>query len=106
MRTYLWRVSYSATGSKGLLGEGGTSRRTTLEVLVHGLGGNIDAWFYAFGDDDLYVIANLPDDEAAAAVSLQVAASGAARIHTTVLLTAAQIDAAAKTSVAYRSPGS
>jgi uncharacterized protein with GYD domain len=105
MRTYLWRVSYSATGTKGLLGEGGTSRRTAVEQLVGGLGGNIVAWFYAFGDDDLYVIANMPDDEAAAAVSLQVAASGAARIQTTVLLTAEQIDEAAKTSVSYRSPG-
>jgi uncharacterized protein with GYD domain len=105
MRTYLWRVSYTATGSQGLLGEGGTSRRATLEELVGGLGGNIDAWYYAFGDHDLYVIANLPSDEVAAAVSLQVAASGAAQIHTTVLLTAEQIDAAAKTSVAYRSPG-
>jgi uncharacterized protein with GYD domain len=51
------------------------------------------------------VIANLPDDAAAAAVSLQVAASGAARIHTTVLLTAEQIDQAAKVSVSYRQPG-
>jgi len=105
VRTYLWRVSYSATGMKGLLGEGGTSRRTTIERLVNGLGGSVDAWFYSFGDDDLYVIANLPGDEAAAAISLQVAASGAARIHTTILLTAEQIDQAAKTSVAYRSPG-
>ena len=105
MRSYLWRVSYSATGTKGLLGVGGTSRRATIEQLVDGLGGSIDAWFHAFGDDDLYVIANMPDDEAAAAVSLQVAASGAARIQTTVLLTAAQIDQAAKTSVSYRSPG-
>jgi len=105
MRTYLWRVSYSAAGTKGLLGEGGTSRRTTVEQLVGGLGGSIVAWFYAFGDDDLYVIANMPDDEAAAAVSLQVAASGAARIQTTVLLTAEQIDEAAKASVSYRSPG-
>jgi uncharacterized protein with GYD domain len=105
MRTYLWRVSYSAAGAKGLVGEGGTSRRTTIEQLVGGLGGSVDAWFYAFGDDDLYVIANLPGDEDAAAVSLQVAASGAARIHTTVLLTAEQIDEAAKASVAYRGPG-
>jgi uncharacterized protein with GYD domain len=105
MRAYLWRVSYSATGTKGLLDEGGTSRRTTIEQLVNGLGGSIDAWFYAFGDDDLYVIASLPSDEEAAALSLQVAASGAARIHTTVLLTAEQIDAAAKVPVAYRVPG-
>jgi len=105
MRTYLWRVSYSASGSEGLLGEGGSSRRAAVEQLVGGLGGSIEAWFYAFGEDDLYVIAHLPDDEAAAAVSLQVAATGAARIRTTVLLTAEQIDQAATTPVAYRSPG-
>ena len=105
MRTYLWRVSYTASGSEGLLTEGGTSRRKTIEDLVGTLGGSIESWFYAFGDDDLYVIANLADDPDAAAVSLQVAASGAARIRTTVLLTAEQIDEAAQASVAYRSPG-
>jgi uncharacterized protein with GYD domain len=105
MNTYLWRVTYTASGSDGLLSEGGSSRRTAIDQLVTGLGGSIEAWYYAFGDDDLYVIASLPGDVEAAAVSLRVAASGAARIHTTVLLTEQQIDDAAKASVSYRPPG-
>jgi uncharacterized protein with GYD domain len=105
MRTYLWSVSYTASGAEGLLKEGGTARRKTLDELVATLGGSIKAWYYAFGSDDLCVIADLPDDADAAAVSLQVAASGAARIHTTVLLTPEQIDEAAKATISYRSPG-
>jgi hypothetical protein len=51
------------------------------------------------------VIARLPSDVGATALSLRVAASGAARIHTTTLLTAEQVDAAAAVSLAYRPPG-
>jgi uncharacterized protein with GYD domain len=105
MNTYLWRVTYTASGSDGLLSEGGSGRRAAVDELVVGLGGRIEAWYYAFGDDDLYVIASLPGDVEAAAVSLRVAASGAARIHTTVLLTERQIDEAARASVSYRPPG-
>jgi uncharacterized protein with GYD domain len=105
MNTYLWHVSYTALGSEGLLAEGGTSRRTTIEALTASAGGTIESWYYALGDDDLYVIAHLPGDVEATAVSLRVAASGAARIRTTTLLTADQIDAAAKVTLDYRAPG-
>ena len=105
MRTYLLSVSYTPSGAAGLLEEGGTSRRATIDRLVEKLGGKAEAWYYAFGTDDLYVITSLPDDVAAAALSLRVAASGAARIDTTVLLTAEQIDEATQAPVSYRSPG-
>lgn len=105
MNTYLWRVNYTSSGSEGLLKEGGSGRRTAIDELVTGLGGSIEAWYHAFGDADLYVIASLPSDVEAAAVNLRVAASGAAQIHTTVLLTERQIDDAAKASVGYRAPG-
>jgi len=59
-----------------------------------------------FGDHDAYVIAELPDNEAAAAVALTVNASGGATTKTIVLLTPEEVDAAAQRSVAYRAPGS
>jgi uncharacterized protein with GYD domain len=105
MGTYLWSVSYSAEGAQGLLREGGSNRRKAIEELVSGLGGRIEGWYYAFGEYDLYVIASLPSDVEATAVSMTVAAAGAARIQTTPLMTTEQLDKAAKVSINYRAPG-
>lgn len=105
MAKYLWQASYSVEGAKGLLKEGGTSRRATIEQLVKDIGGTVEGFYFAFGDDDVYVIADIPDNVTAAAMSLTVAAAGAARIKTTVLLTPEEIDDATQKSVAYRPPG-
>jgi uncharacterized protein with GYD domain len=105
MAKYLWKVSYTQAGVKGVLKEGGSSRRDMVEKLTAGLGGSLEAFYFAFGDEDVYVIADVPDAETAAAVSLTVGAAGAASIETVVLLTPEQVDAATKKSVDYRPPG-
>lgn len=105
MPKYLWRASYSAEGAKGLLKDGGSKRRAALQSLVEKLGGKLEAFYYAFGDADVYVIAEVPDAATAAAVSLTVTSTGAVRVGTTVLLTPEDIDSAAKKSVDYRPPG-
>ena len=105
MAKMLWHGSYSVEGVKGLLKEGGTGRRKSVEQLVSSAGGKLEALYWAFGDNDVYVIADMPDHASAAALSLAVAATGAVRIHTVVLLTAEEIDAASKKSVNYRPPG-
>ncbi len=106
MAKYLWQVSYTAEGVRGLLKEGGTGRRAVVEQLVKEAGGNVEAFYYAFGDDDAYIIADLPNDATASAISLTVAASGAARVKTVKLLRPEEIDDATQISVAYRPPGS
>jgi uncharacterized protein with GYD domain len=105
MPRFLARSSYSVDGLKGLLKEGGTSRRAAVEKLVEGLGGKLEAMYYAFGEDDVLVIAEYPDNVTAAAASLTVAASGAVSVKMVVLLTPEEIDEAAKKSVNYRPPG-
>jgi uncharacterized protein with GYD domain len=105
MSKFLWQVSYTPQGAKGVLSEGGSSRRQTIESLVDGLGGSIESWYYTFGDDDLVIIAELPNNATATALSLTVAASGAARIKTTPLIDMAEVDAAAGLAVPYRAPG-
>ena len=105
MAKFLWKVSYTKEGVQGLMKEGGSGRRDMVEKLTAGLGGSLEAFYFAFGDDDVYVIADVPDAETAAAVSLTVGASGAASIETVVLLTPEQVDAATKKTVAYRRPG-
>lgn len=68
------------------------------------VGGRLEAFYYAFGPDDLVVIGELPDNETAAAFALQTAASGAARSRTTVLLTPEEIDRSVGMEIDYRPP--
>jgi uncharacterized protein with GYD domain len=105
MPKFLWQVSYTTQGVQGLLKEGGASRRDMVKNLTEAAGGKVEAFYYTFGEDDVIVIAELPDNATAAAVSLNVGASGAAEIRTTPLLEPEDIDAATKISVAYRAPG-
>lgn len=91
-------------GTKGVLHEGGTGRRAAIEKMVRGLGGKIDDMYYAFGDVDVYVIVDLPDNVSAAAAALAVNHGGGATVKTVVLMTQAEVDAACKKTVAYRAP--
>ena len=106
MSKYLIQASYTAEGAKGLLKEGGTARRAVVEKLLEGLGGHLEAFYFAFGEDDVYLIADGPDNATSAAMSLTISASGAVRTKTIVLLTPEEMDQAAKKTVKYRPPGS
>lgn len=105
MPKYLLQASYTAEGTKGLAKEGGSRRRAHIEEVVKKLGGRLEAFYYAFGEHDVYAIADVPDAETAAAISLAVNGSGAVRAKTTVLLSPEDIDRASKKSVGYRAPG-
>lgn len=76
-----------------------------MNKAVESVGGQLEAFYFAFGDRDVYVIADFPDNESAAAMALAVNASGAVTTRTVVLLTPEDVDAAAKRSVEYRAPG-
>jgi uncharacterized protein with GYD domain len=105
MARYLFQGTYSKEGAAGLLREGGTKRRAAVESLVRSLGGRLEAFYYGFGETDLFIIVELPDDVAAASASLVVVASGAGSWRTTVLMTAEDMDQASKRGAAYRAPG-
>ncbi len=92
MPEFLFEASHSTQGLHGLLKDGCTRRREAIEMLVNGMGGSLEAFYYAFGDGDLYVIADLPDEAAATAASLVVGASGAGSVKTTVLITPVTVD--------------
>ncbi len=102
---YLYQARYSPEGTKGLLKDGGSKRRAAAEEMTKALDGKVEAFYYAFGEPDVFVIADVPDHASAAAFSLAVNASGAVQLKTTVLMTPEEMDAAAKKSVSYRAPG-
>ncbi len=56
-------------------------------------------------EDDLLLIAELADDAAAAAVSLNIGAAGALEVAVTVLIEPETIDEAVNKGVPYRVPG-
>ena len=105
MPKFMFEAMYTPDGVKGVQSAGGSSRREAVAHVAESVGGKLESFHFAFGERDAYVIADLPDNEAAAAVALTVNASGAAAVKTVVLLTPEEVDAAAQRSVEYRPPG-
>ena len=105
MANFLVTASYSPDGVKGVLKSGGTARADAVSNAVEGLGGKMHSFHFACGGDDAIVMVELPDNVAAAALGLAVSSTGLASVKTTVLLTPADIDEAAKRQVAYTPPG-
>jgi len=105
MPKYLFEISYTTEGTKGLLKDGGSKRRAAGEAAMQSLGGKVDAFYFAFGQNDVIAIVDMPDAASAAAASIALAASGAVTGKTTVLLTPEEIDAAVKKTPTYTPPG-
>lgn len=105
MPKYLLHVNYTAEGTKGLIKDGGSTRRSAAQKAVESLGGRLESMYYAFGDTDAYVILDAPDHASMAALSLALAASGAISSRTTVLLTPEEMDQASRKTPSYRPPG-
>ena len=104
MPKFLFEASYTVEGTKGLQHEGGSSRRDAVAKAVQSVGGRLEHFYFAFGDHDAFAIADLPDNESAAAVALSVGAAGGANVRTVVLLTPEEIDTAVRRSVDYNPP--
>jgi uncharacterized protein with GYD domain len=105
MGKYLVTASYTAEGAKGVLKEGGTKRRQAAEQAIKSAGGKVEAFYFAFGESDVYVIVDAPDHASVAAASLAINASGAVHTQTVVLLAPEEIDQATQKGTSYRAPG-
>jgi len=105
MPKYLLKASYTAEGAKGVLKEGGTKRRQAAEQAMKSVGGRVEAFYFAFGESDAYVILDAPDHASVAAGSMAINASGAVHTETVVLLTPEEIDQAIQKGTTYRAPG-
>ncbi|HSE08087.1 MAG TPA: GYD domain-containing protein [Nocardioidaceae bacterium] len=107
MAKYLVKVAYSQEGIKGVLSGGGSARVAAVERALSGVGGSLESFYFAFGTDDVYVVADLPSHAAAVAFAGAVTASGAVdKYETVVLLTPAEVDQARDITVDYAPPGS
>jgi uncharacterized protein with GYD domain len=105
MAKYLFEGSYTVDGIKGVLKEGGTGRREAVSAALKGMGGKVDAMYFAFGATDVYVIVDAPDNVTAAALAMGISSTGTVGVKTTVLLTVEEIDQAAKKTLSFRPAG-
>jgi uncharacterized protein with GYD domain len=106
MPKYLISANYTAQGMAGVRDAGAKSRVDAVTTMLEAMGGRLESFYFAFGDTDVFAVAEAPDDEAAAAVSIAINSSGAVSTRTTKLLTVEQADEALRRTVNYRPPGS
>jgi len=105
MPKYMIVATYSPEGIKGVLREGGSARRSLIADIAKNLGGSLESFYYAFGEDDVYSVVDLPDTTPAAAMAMNISAAGTVRAVVKVLLTPEEIDKSARTEMWYRPPG-
>ena len=106
MTKFLIKASYSSEGHKGILKHGATRRKEAVEKMITDLGGKMEAFYYAFGETDVFAIGEVPDTTILVAISLHLNATGLVNVSVTILLTPEEIDEATTVSVNYRAPGS
>jgi len=106
MPQFLTQVSYTDQAWQALISNP-QNRLEALRPVLENLGGRIvNAWF-AFGDYDLVLITELPNNVSAAALAIAAAAGGACKsVKTTPLMEAAEgLEALKKAATSgYRSP--
>lgn len=106
MAKFLFEATYGPDGVRGLLDQGAKRRIAAVKATVKQLGGKVEAFYFAFGPVDAYLILELPDAAAANALALAVNQSGTVSVTTTVLLTPDDVDEAISRTVTYSAPGS
>jgi uncharacterized protein with GYD domain len=105
MAKYLISACYSVEGLKGLQRDKASGRRQAVTTAVEGVGGKLECLYFALGEDDVYAIADLPDNITAAALGIAISAAGLARTRTTALMTVEEVDRALEKTINYRGPG-
>jgi uncharacterized protein with GYD domain len=106
MAYYLIQSTFAQSSAKAMVANP-QPREDVVRKTCESLGGKLHSFFFAFGEYDVAVIAELPDNKAAAAIALAVGGTGAVSRHmTTVLMTSAEAVDAMKAAkkVSYTPP--
>ena len=76
-----------------------------VKKAIESLGGTLESFYFAFGDDDVVALCELPDNQTAAAFAMEMSASGRVAVSTSVLLTPEEVDGARGKKSGWRAPG-
>ena len=85
MALYMFKGSYTNESIKAMV-ENPVDRTVLVSKACESFGGKLIGMYMAFGDDDVIVISELPDDITAASFSAQIAAAGTASSFSTTQL--------------------
>ena len=106
MAKYLIRGSFTREGLRDMLGKAkGTGLRAAVTRFAETAGGKVDAYYFAFGNDDIVAIGDLPDNVSAAAVSIAGNTAGFVQLNVTPLITPEELDKAVEKSATLAVPG-
>lgn len=105
MPKYMITGSYSVDGRRELMKVGGSGRRKVVEEALQSLGGRLESIYFTFGDDDVVVIGEVPNNVSAVAAALVASLSGTVTVKTTVLITPEEMDEAARMSARVQPAG-
>ncbi|HEV2247019.1 MAG TPA: GYD domain-containing protein [Terriglobia bacterium] len=105
MAKYLIQANYSAEGFKGVAKDKASGRKAALQKALASAGAKLDAIYYSFGDCDVVLIVDAPDNATVAAFGMAACSTGLARTITTPLLTIDEADQAIEKGIKYRGPG-
>jgi uncharacterized protein with GYD domain len=87
MPHYLVQVSYNSAGIAALVKEP-QNRIEKVTPAIEALGGRVESAYFSFGDADVVLICEMPDNASAASFALAVGAGGTVGSYrTTVLIT-------------------
>jgi uncharacterized protein with GYD domain len=105
MPKYLYHGSYTDKGLKGLMKDGGSKRMKITKKAIESLGGEMEAYYFALGGNDFFIIVEVPDNIKAITGSLVANASGMVKVNITALVSPEEVDLAVKQTMDWRPPG-
>ena len=92
MAIYMYQAAYTAESWAAQVKKPQNRVEAVGRQACKAVGGKLLGGWYSFGDYDLVIIADVPDNESMSAIALAVAAGGAIKSSkTTVLMTGSQI---------------
>jgi uncharacterized protein with GYD domain len=90
MPSYLMQVAYSSEGIAAII-KNPQDRTEAVRKPIEKLGGKLNGAWFTFGDHDVAIIVEMPDNVSAAAIALAFAGGGACKsVKTTPLLSPAE----------------
>jgi uncharacterized protein with GYD domain len=108
MALYMYQASFTSETWAAMM-KNPQNRAEQVRPMIEAIGGKLLGYYFAFGESDIVVIIEAPDNVNYSALALAVAGSGAAKSSkTTVLMTVEEgMEAMRKASgTGYRPPGS
>ena len=82
----------------------GSGRRAAVTRAIEAAGGKVEAFYFAYGQDDTIIIADYPDAASATAMSLVGNSTGVVRVSMTPLITVEEMDRAVNKAATLPSP--